>query len=40
MNQQLCRSIKINPNYRYAIDMNKSKKEKKKNEIANDLDQL
>ena len=39
MNQQLCRYIKINPNYRYAIDMNKSKKEKK-NEIANDLDQL
>ena len=36
MNQQLCRSIKINPKYRYAIDM----KKKKKNEIANDLDQL
>ena len=35
MNQQLCRSIKINPKYRYAIDM-----KKKKNEIANDLDQL
>ena len=36
MNQQLCRSIKINPKYRYAIDM----KKKKKKEKANDLYKL